>query len=171
MLNPVVQEETTGCGIAAVANILGKSYAEMKAGANSMGIHASDQSLWSDTQYVRRMLSAGGVKTSAEEMLFESWDSLPDLALLSIKHHQEEGKDFWHWVVFRRVSGKSFVLDSASYLPSNIRQDFDVMPCPSRAEAKRASPLLASRLPLMGTFISPLRPNIQCLLSWLEARV
>lgn len=127
MLKPVVQEETTGCGIASVANILGKTYSEMKAAANAMGIYASDKSLWSDTQYVRRMLSSAGVKTSVDEIPFESWEALPDLALLSIKHHQEEGKDFWHWVVFKRVGDQPFVLDSASYLPSNIRQDFDGM--------------------------------------------
>ena len=127
VLEPVVQEEATGCGIASVANILGKTYSEMKAVANAMGIHASDKSLWSDTQYVRRMLSSAGVKTSADETPFESWEALPNLALLSIKHHQEEGKDFWHWVVFKRMGGQPFVLDSASYLPSNIRQDFDAM--------------------------------------------
>lgn len=96
MLKPVVQEETTGCGIASVANILGKTYSEMKATANAMGIHASDKSLWSDTQYVRRMLSRAGIMTSDEETPFESWETLPDLALLSIKHHREEGKNFWH---------------------------------------------------------------------------
>lgn len=127
MLDPVIQEETTGCGIASAANILGKTYPEMKAIANTMGIYASDKALWSDTQYVRRMLSGAGVETSAEEIPFESWESLPDLALLSIKPHQEEGKDFWHWVVFKRVNGQAFVLDSASYLPSNIRQDFEAM--------------------------------------------
>lgn len=127
VLKSVIQEETTGCGIASVANILGKTYPEMKALANAMGIHASDKSLWSDTQYVRRMLSNAGVKTSADETPFESWDALPDLALLSIKHHQEEGKDYWHWVVFKRVGGQAFVLDSASTLASNIRQDFDAM--------------------------------------------
>lgn len=127
MLNPVVQEEATGCGIASVANILGKTYSEMKAIANSMGIDAADKLLWSDTQYVRRMLSSAGVKTSDEETPFESWNALPDLALLSIKHHQEEGRDFWHWVVFKRVDGQPYVLDSASYLPSNIRQDFEDM--------------------------------------------
>ncbi|MEL0638229.1 hypothetical protein V6259_15870 [Marinomonas sp. TI.3.20] len=37
MLEPIIQEETTGCGIASAANILGKSYAEMKAIANNMG--------------------------------------------------------------------------------------------------------------------------------------
>lgn len=49
MISPIIQEETTGCGIASVANVVGKSYAEMKALANSMGIYASDTSLWSDT--------------------------------------------------------------------------------------------------------------------------
>lgn len=127
MLKSVVQEEATGCGIAAVANILGKTYSEMKTIANAMGIYASDKSLWSDTQYVRRMLSAAGVKSSTEELPFESWDALPYLALLPIKHHQEECKNFWHWVVFKRVDGRPFVLDSASYLPSNVREDFHLM--------------------------------------------
>lgn len=127
MLEPVVQEETTGCGIASVANILGKSYSEMKLLANAMGIYASDKSLWSDTQYVRSMLSNSGIETSKNEIPFESWGALPNLALLSIKHHQEEGKNFWHWVVFKRVEGRPFVLDSAKYLLSNIREDFDEM--------------------------------------------
>lgn len=68
VLKPVIQEEATGCGIASVANILGKTYPEMKAAANALGIYAEDQSLWSDTQYVRRMLSHMGVETSPDEI-------------------------------------------------------------------------------------------------------
>lgn len=124
---PVVQEETTGCGIAAVANILGKTYAEMKSIANQMGIYADDKSLWSDTNYVRQMLSHAGIETSSQETPFVSWDSLPNLALLAIKHHQEDGKNFWHWVVYKRENNTSLVLDSASYLESNIRTDFNNM--------------------------------------------
>ena len=127
MLEPVIQDETTGCGIASVANILGKSYSEMKAIANSMGIYAEDPSLWSDTQHVRQMLSSAGVATSPDEIPFQSWEKLPDLALLSIKYHQKGNNNFWHWVVFMRLDGQEFVLDSASYLQSNIRKDFDVM--------------------------------------------
>ncbi len=127
MLKPVVQEETTGCGIASAANILGKTYSEMKSIANAMGIHASDESLWSDTRYVRRILSGADVEISPDETPFESWNALPGLALLSIKHHREGGRNFWHWVVFKRIDGRPFVLDSASYLPSNIRTDFDAM--------------------------------------------
>nr|WP_313408250.1 hypothetical protein [Pseudomonas sp.] len=123
----VVQEEVSGCGIAAVANILGKRYAEMKAVANAMGIHAEDESLWSDTQYVRRLLASGGAKAATGETPFVSWEALPDLALLAIKHHQENGRDFWHWVVFERTAGQMHVLDSASYLPTNIRTDFAAM--------------------------------------------
>lgn len=127
MLKPVIQEETTGCGIASVANILGKTYSEMKAIANAMGIYADDKSLWSDTQYVRKMLAKFHVDVSAHEIPFKSWDALPDLALLAIKHHQQEGKHFWHWVVFKRVEGQAVVLDSANYLSSNSRIDFDDM--------------------------------------------
>ena len=127
LLKPVIQEETSGCGIAAVANILGKTYSEMKATANAMGIYAEDKSLWSDTQYVRKMLTNAGVEASADETPFKAWDTLPDLALLAIKHYQEAGKNFWHWVVFKRENGQAVVLDSASYLPSNIRTDFAAM--------------------------------------------
>lgn len=126
-MKAVVQEETTGCGIASVANVLGKTYSEIRKIATEMGIFASDKLLWSDTQYVRDMLSVSGVETSDDKIPFESWDMLPDLALLSIKYHQEAGKSFWHWVVFKRINGLSFVLDSASDLPSNIRTDFDKM--------------------------------------------
>lgn len=127
MLKSVRQEEATGCGIASVANILGKTYSEMKNMANAMGIYAEDKSLWSDTQHVRRMLSSADIKTSEGEIPFESWDALPDLALLSIKYHQEDEKEFWHWVVFKRIEGQPFVLDSAAYLSSNVRQDFEAM--------------------------------------------
>ncbi|RLT89651.1 hypothetical protein [Ketobacter sp. GenoA1] len=127
MQEPVIQEEQTGCGIAAAANILGLTYSDMKAIANNLGIFASDKSLWSDTQYVRQILNREGVETSNNEIPFVSWDMLPDLALLSIKHYEEGGKEFWHWVVFKRVNGVPFVLDSADYLSENIRQDFDAM--------------------------------------------
>jgi len=70
MSKSVVQEEATGCGIASVANILGKTYSEMKAIANAMDIRASDKPLWSDTQYVRRMLSHAGVEMPKDEILF-----------------------------------------------------------------------------------------------------
>lgn len=144
-MRPVIQEETSGCGIAAVANILGKTYSEMKAVANAMGIYAEDKSLWSDTQYVRKMLANASVETSADEIPFEAWNTLPDLALLAIKHHQEEGKNFWHWVVFKRENGEAVVLDSASYLSTNIRTDFGAMQPKWFIEVNNAKLVLRSK--------------------------
>jgi len=40
-----MQEKVTGCGIASVASILGKTYQEIKTIANAMGIYAEDKSL------------------------------------------------------------------------------------------------------------------------------
>lgn len=121
----VIQEEVTGCGIASVANIVNLLYASVKEKANSLGIYASDQALYSDTDYVRRLLLEYGVRTSAVETPFASWDALPNLALLSIKYHEKDGTPFWHWVVFKRSKGKSLVMDSAAYLHENARTDFE----------------------------------------------
>ena len=123
----IIQEETTGCGIASVANIVGQSYAEVKAKANAMGIFADDNILFSDTQYVRNLLREYDVQVSSNEIQFKSWDALPDVALLSIKHHEEKGLFYWHWVVFKRVQGKPVILDSAAYLDKNERLDFKNM--------------------------------------------
>jgi ribonuclease HI len=123
----IIQEETTGCGIASVANIVDQSYAEVKAKANAMNIFANDNTLYSDTQYVRNLLRKYDVQVSNNEIPFKSWEALPDIALLSIKYHEENGLFFWHWVVFKREQGASVVLDSAAYLKENKRIDFQNM--------------------------------------------
>ena len=126
-MKAVVQEEETGCGIAAVATIARQSYASAKSKANALGIFANDEKLFSETNYIRKLLDDYGIKTSDKETFFDSWEELPDLALLAIKYHEEKGLPFWHWVVFSRQDGESIVLDSAAYLANNVRTDFDEM--------------------------------------------
>ena len=123
-MKPVVQLELTGCGIASVAAIVGLSYPQAKSIANSLGIFAHDESLWSETAQVRKLLSYFGIKTGSREFPFRSWEALPDLALLSIKWHLEKGRAYWHWVVFVRENGQSYVLDSNKSLRTNRRTDF-----------------------------------------------
>ena len=53
-MEPVVQEETTGCGIAASAALAGISYAEAKRTANALGIYADDTALWSECVVMQR---------------------------------------------------------------------------------------------------------------------
>lgn len=126
-MKPVVQKEATGCGIASSAAIAGISYSKAKQVANTLGIYAEDESLWSDTKSVRKILKHLGIKVSPGETPFKSWASLPDCALLSIKWHKEKGKPYWHWAVFVREDGKEYVLDSKKALSTNIRTDFGRM--------------------------------------------
>ena len=44
-ITPVVQEEKTGCGIAAVATITQQTYASAKSKANALGIFSEDEKL------------------------------------------------------------------------------------------------------------------------------
>ncbi|MEJ2142265.1 MAG: hypothetical protein P8Y24_07915 [Gammaproteobacteria bacterium] len=123
-MEPVIQEEKTGCGIACSAAIAGISYTEAKKVANSMGIYAEDQSLWSEPQHVRNLLARLGIGTDEEQKPFASWESLPGCALISTKWHLEEARPFWHWAVFIREGSEQYVLDSKKSLKTNIRRDF-----------------------------------------------
>lgn len=123
----VIQEEKTGCGIAACATLANVSYAEAKRVANGLGIHADDPALWSGTAYVRRLLSAFRIESAPMEAPFTSWDAVPGKALLAIMWHLEQGEPFWHWVVFVRRGEDVFALDSKIGLASNVRRDFGRM--------------------------------------------
>jgi ABC-type bacteriocin/lantibiotic exporter with double-glycine peptidase domain len=123
-MKPVIQLEPTGCGIASVAAIAGVSYSRAKTAANSLGISADDQELWSKTTHVRKLLRHFGLKADSAEMPFDSWDALPHLALLSIKWHLEKGRPFWHWVVFVRENSRPYILDSKKSLRQHTRTDF-----------------------------------------------
>jgi len=123
-MNPVIQEDVTGCGIASVAALAGVTYQEVKDVASQLGIQSSDPRLWSDTAFVRSLLSHYGFQTSPQEQPFTSWNTLPPLALLAIKWRQKHNHPYWHWVVFRRNLQEPVVLDSKRSLKNNLRRDF-----------------------------------------------
>ena len=126
-MKPVIQLERTGCGIASVAAIAGVSYSRARAVANALGIFAHDEALWSGTAHVRRLLRHFGVQAHPAEIAFRSWNALPDLALLSVKWHLENGRPCWHWVIFLREGGQSCVLDPKKGLRQHVRTDFGRM--------------------------------------------
>ena len=126
-LQPVVQEEITGCGIACVAAVVGVTYSQAKTIAATLGIHAADETLWSQTSHVRRLLRRFGYRAGVGESPFRGWDTLPDLALLAIKWRRDRGRAYWHWVVFVRAGDAACVLDSKKALRSHIRTDFGRM--------------------------------------------
>ena len=103
------------------------SYQRAKQTANHLGIFANDRRLWSETGHVRRLLQNYWLRPASTEQLFLSWSSLPDLALLAIKWHLEQGQACWHWVVFVRDSEGERVLDSKRLLKRHVRRDFGRM--------------------------------------------
>ena len=123
-MDAVVQEEISGCGIAACAALAGISYAASKQQANALGIHAEDPRLWSSTDSVRRLANHLGLQLEPSEQPFGQWQALPDRALLAIKWRLERGQPFWHWVVFVREGQQCYVLDSKKALKHNRRLDF-----------------------------------------------
>lgn len=123
-MKPVIQQEATGCAIASTAAIAGLSYGAVNKIAHSLGIYADDPKLWSETNYIRKLLAQFDVQTDNKERSFTDWNSLPNCALLSIKWHIEKGKPYWHWVVFVRDGELQYVLDSKKSLKSNVRTDF-----------------------------------------------
>ena len=118
----VIQEEISGCGIASVAVLAGLSYQEAKTVANSLGIFAEDSKLWSDTRYMRVLLKHFGILASEIELPFSFWETLPDLALLSIKWHLKGECPFWHWVVFLRSTNGPVVFDPKKSLKTRRAQ-------------------------------------------------
>ena len=126
-IKTVIQQEETGCGLASVAMLAGESYQAVRIIANRLGIFADDKKLWSDTDYVRRLLEDYKIEAAETESEFTGWETLPDLALLAIKHHVEDGRPFWHWTVVQRVGIILTVHDPAVDLETNERDDFPNM--------------------------------------------
>lgn len=124
MINPVIQPETGGCGIASAAALAGLSYAQAKRVATALGIEVTDSRLWSETAPLRRLLKELGVKAAPGERPFTTWQALPDRALLAIKWHREKGVPHWHWVVFVRDGADAAVLDPKTALKHHVRRDF-----------------------------------------------
>ena len=89
MIKSVIQEELTGCAIASTAVLAGTTYKEAKSVANDLGIYAEDKALWSETDYIRRLLLSFNIETDKNKTTFTGWDQLPNRALLAINWHLE----------------------------------------------------------------------------------
>ena len=123
MTKIILQEEATGCGFACVAMLAETSYQEVKKLANQQGMNASDEKLFTTTDYVRKLLGDLNFSLGQDEVAFTHWNELPQLALLATKYRIENDNPRWHWCVYSANPAR--VLDPASYLDVNERTDFD----------------------------------------------
>ena len=44
----------------------------------------------------RKLLREYDIQVANNEIAFQSWRALPDMALLSIKYHEKDACGFWH---------------------------------------------------------------------------
>jgi hypothetical protein len=123
-MKPVIQQDRTGCAIASAAALAGTSYEAIKQLTNAVGIDVWDPALWSDTRPMVELLKAVGITIPEQVTGFESWETLPDCALLAVKWREEQGRASWHWVVFVNDGNDRYVLDPKKGLKSNVRRDF-----------------------------------------------
>lgn len=126
-MQPVIQQQPTGCGLACVAMLARVTYKDVQHAAKQFGTSAEDERLWSDTAYVRTLLRHYGIRASDRAQPFPSWKALPDLALLAIKWRMQRSRSFWHWVVFWRGPRGAVVLDPKQALRTHRRTDFGRM--------------------------------------------
>lgn len=124
---PVVQEDITGCSIACISWMCGRSYIDIKNIAADLGINIEDPSLWSSTDPIRSILKEVSLNANSEEVEFKGWVNLPAYSLLAVKHHLEKGNPHWHWVVCVSNNKDRFVMDPKKSLKTNIRTDFGRM--------------------------------------------
>ncbi len=120
----VVQKDATGCGIACVAALASSTYSEVKKIAMELGISVTDSRLWSDASDIRTLLKHFRIQADQQERQFQSWNTLPQLALLATKWHRKDNRAFWHWVIYWQSPNGPVVLDSNHSLQNNVRKDF-----------------------------------------------
>ena len=127
-IQPVIQQEAAGCGIACAAALANLSYPQAKQIANQHGIYADNEQLWSDPKVLTTLLSKLNISTASTPSPFASWSALPDCALLALKWHQINKTAYWHWAIFiREHNEKHYVLDSKASLKQHRRTDFGRM--------------------------------------------
>jgi hypothetical protein len=126
-MEPVIQEDPSGCGIASAAALAGMEYQAMKLIAAGLGVVPEDGALWSSTGPMLKLLSSVGLSLSLPPAPFVDWASLPSPCLLAIKWRVERRGPAWHWVVFCRDHDDAYVLDPKRSLKTNKRRDFGRM--------------------------------------------
>lgn len=122
-MKPIVQEDTTGCGIACAAMLAGTSYQAAKKQAEGLGIFVDDVRLYSDTRHLKQLLASYRIGTG-RKIPFRNWERLPPVALLAIKYKENQRPPAWHWVVYLNRENGPVVLDPKRQLRNNLRTDF-----------------------------------------------
>lgn len=121
----VIQEDSTGCGIACVAMVAGISYAEAKQlTVNNKILKKSVKNFYTTTKDLVNILKSIGIEPSKGRKV-RYWSSINNISIVAINFL--ETTDTWHWVVFIPDADTGYVLDPSKRIKAEKRIDFSRM--------------------------------------------
>lgn len=119
----ILQLDGTGCGIACVASLAGRSYTEVKKEGIAREILDKGGPYYTECRHLRQLLQAFGFK-SWRGRYVSKWTSITGLAIVGINPRKSGN---WHWVLYVPTSHGGFVRDPRKAVKRARRTDFEKM--------------------------------------------
>lgn len=119
LMRRIKQLDSTGCGIACVAMIAGRTYSQVRKIAVEMGYQRSDLTLYTHAKQLRALLDHFGVRTERARMA-RHWESLSATGIAAVNRRESDGR--WHWVVYQH-GRRPYAIDPRKSAPPR-RTDF-----------------------------------------------
>ncbi len=120
----VIQDDSTGCGLACVAMLSGYSYAHVRKKAIEKKILQTNGDFYTNFSDIRNLLIEFKI-TAGERKLKRQWKNLPLKSIVEINFNKDTKN--WHWVVCINEEIGMYVLDPNKKIRSNKRTDFNRM--------------------------------------------
>jgi len=134
----ILQEDGTGCGIACIAMITGRSYQQIKDELIKMPGYSAKGPFYTDASELRALAKSQGVSLIKRKRKFKEWKLVPNGSILAIRFKEKNSEQEWHWVVFNRINGREFVIDPKKSIKTDQRTDF------GRIKAKWYLPIIST---------------------------
>jgi ABC-type bacteriocin/lantibiotic exporter with double-glycine peptidase domain len=117
----VIQQDSTGCGIACIAMLAGQTYEQVRKLALSVTAFEEGGPFYTCTKDLVSLGAQYNLKIGIRRRKFKNYDALPDKAILAINYKEET--DTWHWVLFHRTADDQYVLDPMKSIKNEKRKD------------------------------------------------
>ncbi|WP_082783655.1 cysteine peptidase family C39 domain-containing protein [Snodgrassella sp. CFCC 13594] len=124
MICRIIQEDSTGCGLACAAMLGRTTYSRAKSLAIELGIVSNHPPFYTSSRELSLLLSELGLHPSKGRRL-SHWESLKCLSVVGINYNDKT--DTWHWVVYVPSANGGYVLDPKKSIKSDKREDFNRM--------------------------------------------
>jgi len=117
----VIQRDITGCGLACIAMLSGKSYSEVRKKAMDKLGFEDHGVFYTNTSQLVSLGREFSLNLGKRRRKFKGYDALPNIAILAINYREKS--DTWHWVIYHKSSTKEYVLDPKKSIKNNKRTD------------------------------------------------